>query len=119
VSLSVNTLGIFAIFGIYVFMAQYLQLVAGLSPLEAGLWTLPGAIVFIAGSNLAPMIVHRVRPALVVGAGLALTAVGIGLVIQAGTGALAVVVAAWVVMSIGMGPGVHPDLRPDYYCGPT
>jgi DHA2 family multidrug resistance protein-like MFS transporter len=46
------------------------------------MWTLPGATAFIAGSNLAPMIVHRIRPALVVGASLALTAVGIGLVSQ-------------------------------------
>ncbi len=103
-SLGVNTLGIFALFGAFVFMAQYLQLVAGLSPFEAGLWTLPGAIAFIVGSNVAPMLVRRVRPAFLVGAGLALAAVGMGLVAQAGTGSLAVVVTAWVIMSIGMAP---------------
>jgi DHA2 family multidrug resistance protein-like MFS transporter len=103
-SLGVNTLGVFAIFGLFVFMAQYLQLVSGLSPLEAGLWTLPSAIAFVVGSNLAPMIVRRVRPAFVVGAGLALAAVGIALVIPAGTDSIALIVAAWVVMSIGMGP---------------
>ncbi len=103
-SLGVNTLGIFALFGIYVFMAQYLQLVAGLSPLEAGLWTLPGAVAFVASSNLAPMLVRRIRPAFLVGAGLALTAVGVGLVIPAGTDSFAAIVAAWIIMSIGMGP---------------
>jgi DHA2 family multidrug resistance protein-like MFS transporter len=103
-SLSVNTLGIFALFGIFVFMAQYLQLVAGLSPFEAGLWTLPGAIAFIVGSNTAPMIVRRVRPAYMVGFGFVLAAIGIGLMIQTGTDSLPLVVASWVIVSIGMAP---------------
>ena len=34
---------IFVIAGIFLFIAQYLQLVLGLSPLVAGLWTLPSA----------------------------------------------------------------------------
>ena len=40
----------------FLFIAQYLQLVLGLSPLEAGLWTLPvvGA-AFVLGSMLAPV----------------------------------------------------------------
>ncbi|MCI0441244.1 MAG: MFS transporter [Chloroflexi bacterium] len=103
-SLGVNTIGIFALFGIYVFMAQYLQLVAGLSPWEAGLWTLPGAVAFIIGSNLAPMLVRRIRPALLVGAGLMLAAAGVGLLIQAGADSLTLVVVAWIVIAIGMGP---------------
>jgi DHA2 family multidrug resistance protein-like MFS transporter len=103
-SLGVNTLGIFALFGIYVFMAQYLQLVAGLSPLEAGLWTLPGAVVFIIGSNVAPLIVRLVRPSIVIGAGFLIAAVGVALLIQAGTDSLALVVASWIVISIGMAP---------------
>ncbi len=32
-------------FGAYVFIAQYLQLVLGPSPLAAGTWTLPWALV--------------------------------------------------------------------------
>jgi DHA2 family multidrug resistance protein-like MFS transporter len=48
------TLGIFSFLGVNFFIAQYLQLVLGLSPLEAGLWTLPGAAAFIVTSNLAP-----------------------------------------------------------------
>jgi MFS transporter, DHA2 family, multidrug resistance protein len=75
-------LGIFVLFGAYLHIAQYLQLVLGLSPLEAGLWTAPSAAGTIAGSMLATRIVRRVRPALVVGAGLALTAAGFGMLTQ-------------------------------------
>jgi MFS transporter, DHA2 family, multidrug resistance protein len=46
VSLAVNILAIFFMFGTFVFFAQYLQLVAGLDALTAGLWSLPGAIWF-------------------------------------------------------------------------
>ena len=48
-SLATNTLGFFVTFGIFFFIAQYLQLVLGLSPLEAGLWTVPSAAAFIVG----------------------------------------------------------------------
>ena len=43
VAISVNFIGIFFMFGTFIFMAQYLQLVAGLTPLMAGLWSVPGA----------------------------------------------------------------------------
>ncbi|MFN0193754.1 MAG: MFS transporter [Aestuariivirga sp.] len=45
-SLTVNILALFFMFGSFVFFAQYLQFVAGLDPLTAGLWSLPGAICF-------------------------------------------------------------------------
>jgi MFS transporter, DHA2 family, multidrug resistance protein len=62
-ALAANTLGFFVAFGVAVFIAQYLQLVLGLSPLEAGLWSVPGAGGFIAGSLLTPVLVRRIRPA--------------------------------------------------------
>ena len=46
-----NFLAIFVAFGYFLFVAQYLQLVLGLSPLEAGLWSLPSAVGFIVGSQ--------------------------------------------------------------------
>jgi hypothetical protein len=49
-SLTASLLSIFVIAGIF-FIAQYLQLVLGLSPLEAGLWTLPSASGLIAGGR--------------------------------------------------------------------
>lgn len=102
-SLATYTLGVFVAFGCFLFIAQYLQLVLGLSPLQAGLWSVPGAVTSIIGSNLAPVIVRRVRPAYVMASGLALAAVSFGLITQVGIDSLAIVVAANTVMSFGFG----------------
>jgi MFS transporter, DHA2 family, multidrug resistance protein len=104
-SLAVNFLAIFVAVGYFLFVAQYLQLVLELSPLEAGLWSLPSAIGFIVGSNAAPRIVRRVRPALVMGAGLGLAAIGLAILTQVGgSNGLATIVLASVVISLGLAP---------------
>jgi DHA2 family multidrug resistance protein-like MFS transporter len=59
-----------------VFAAQHLQLVNGLSPLGAGMAMLPGMVASIVSVQLAPLAARRIRPAYVIGAGLAVTAVG-------------------------------------------
>ena len=41
-----------AMFGVYIFITQYLQLVLGLSPLHAGLATVPWSLAFVVGSLL-------------------------------------------------------------------
>jgi MFS transporter, DHA2 family, multidrug resistance protein len=104
-SLVTFTLAIFAMFGSFMFIAQYLQLVLGLTPLEAGLWTLPQSVGFVVGSMLAPQIVRRVRPAFVMGGGLLLAAIGLGMLtqIEAGSG-LPILVTASIVMSLGLAP---------------
>jgi DHA2 family multidrug resistance protein-like MFS transporter len=102
-SLAVYTLGVFVAFGSFLFIAQYLQLVVGLSPLQAGLWSVPGAITSIIGSNVAPVIARRVRPAYVMASGLALAALSFGLITQVGINSLAIVVIANTVMSFGFG----------------
>ena len=76
-SLAVNVLAIFVAVGYFLFVAQYLQLVLGLSPLAAGLWSVPSAIGFIVGSNLAPRIVRTVRPAYLMAASLAWPRLGL------------------------------------------
>ena len=104
-SLAVNMLAIFVAVGYFLFVAQYLQLVLGLSPLVAGLWSVPSAIGFIVGSNVAPRIVRAIRPAFVMGAGLALAGVGLLVLTQVdAAGGLGVVVAASVVISLGLAP---------------
>src|SRR6266545_3604740 len=42
-ALAANTLDFFVAFAAFLFISQYLQLVLGLSPLEAGLWMLPSS----------------------------------------------------------------------------
>jgi MFS transporter, DHA2 family, multidrug resistance protein len=104
-SLAAFMLSIFVIAGIFLFLAQYLQLVLGLSPLQAGLWTVPSAGGLIAGSMLAPLIVRRVRPAFVMAGGLALSAVGFGMLIQVNAASgLAILVIGSVVFSLGVAP---------------
>ena len=67
---------ILLLFGAFLFLPQYLQLVLGLSPLRGGLWTLPWALGFVLGSLLTPALARRIRPAILMSAGLALSAGG-------------------------------------------
>ena len=97
--------GIFIVFGIDIFVAQYLQLVLGLSPLQAGLWTLPWMGGFIVGSNLAPLITRRVRAPLLMTGGLVLAAVGFVVLAQIdGRSSLAVLIVAMTMSSLGLAP---------------
>ena len=105
-ALATNLLGIFIAVGYFLFVAQYLQLVLGLSPLEA-LWSLPSAVGFIVGSNLAPRLLRRVRPAPVIGSGLAMAAIGLAVLTQVGgsyNADLAILAGASLVVSLGLAP---------------
>src|ERR671919_1426960 len=104
-SLATYGIGILLVFGGFLFLPQYLQLVVGLSPLEAGLWTLPWALGFVVGSNVTPVIARRIRPAPLMAGGLALAAVGFLAFTQidAASG-FAVIVAGSVAFSLGSAP---------------
>src|SRR5262249_51634667 len=94
--------GTFVAFGVFVFIGQYLQLVLGLSPLKAGLWTAPFAVAFILGSLLTPAIVRRVSPRWLMTAGLVVAAVGFGVVARVGgASGLALLVTGFFVYSLG------------------
>ncbi|MFF8604820.1 MFS transporter [Streptomyces sp. NPDC015346] len=69
-------LGMAALNGVEYLIPQYLQAVAGQSPLEAGVWLLPGAAGLIAGSQLTPALARRVRPAYVLVGGLLVSLTG-------------------------------------------
>lgn len=107
-ALAVNILGFLTTFAAFLFIAQYLQSVLGLSPLQAGLWGLPSALAFIAGSMLTPMIVRRFRPADVIAGGMTVAAAGfvlLALVDNVGS-PLAMLVLGSVVFSVGLTPVV-------------
>jgi MFS transporter, DHA2 family, multidrug resistance protein len=104
ISLGTFTLTTLVVFGSYVFVAQYLQLVIGLSPLRAGLWMLPGSLGVIAGSMLAPAIVRRVHPAFVMGGGLGLAAIGFGVLTCVGEAGLPGLVVGSSLVYLGLGP---------------
>src|SRR4029453_18387977 len=101
-SLAAYLVGTFVAFGAFLFIFQYLQLVRGQSPLVAALWAMPSFVAFIVGALLTPLIVHRVRPAIVMAAGLAVAAFGYALLAQVDVdSALALLVIASVVFSLG------------------
>jgi MFS transporter, DHA2 family, multidrug resistance protein len=103
-ALAIYTLGTLVAFGVFVFIAQYLQLVLGLSPLRAGLWTVPFALAFVVGSMLTPAVARRMRPTSVVIAGLFVAAIGFIMLTQVDGAGLALLVTGFVVFSLGLAP---------------
>ena len=104
-SLVVNIIGFFVAFGTFLFIAQYLQLVLGMSPLEAGLWTAPSGVAFIVGSMLAPVLADRMRPTCVIACGFMVAAIGFAVLTQVdASDGPAVVVVAYVILSLGLAP---------------
>jgi DHA2 family multidrug resistance protein-like MFS transporter len=106
-ALAINLLSIFVAFGPFVLIAQYLQLVLGLTPLQAGLWIVPSAIGNVVGSMVAPMLVRWMKPASVITAGLGIAAVGLIVLSQATpeSGLLAMVVGS-VILALGLTPPI-------------
>jgi DHA2 family multidrug resistance protein-like MFS transporter len=104
-ALGANTLAFAVVFGIEVFVAQYFQLVLGYSPLEAGLWSVPGAAAFVVGSQLTPPLAARVRPPVAMLGGIVVAIVGVALLTQASAAdGPGLVVAGIVILSLGLAP---------------
>ena len=94
-----------AMFGVYIYISQYLQLVLGLSPLQAGLATVPWALAFVAGSLLAPRLARRLPPKAILVWGLVTAAVGLGLItLIDGRWGLVILVVGTVIMGFGLAP---------------
>lgn len=103
-SLVINMSGIFVLFGGFFFVAQYLQLAAGMSPLEAGLWLAPSGAIFAAGSLVTPVIVHRFRPSTIVSIGFLLTGAGFLVMASIETFGAYSVLAGLILFSTGFAP---------------
>ncbi|WP_282777504.1 MULTISPECIES: MFS transporter [unclassified Nocardia] len=71
-----NLLSVFALAGVLFFGSQYLQLVLGKAPLQAGLLLIPGTIGSLTGSLGAAWLVRRWRPVSVLVSALLVAAVG-------------------------------------------
>jgi len=94
----------FGMFGSIFLLAQFLQVVQGYSPLEAGLRTLPWTAMPVVVTPIAGALSDRIggRPLLVTG--LVLQAIGLGwlAIVTSPTVAYATLVPAFVVSGIGM-----------------
>ncbi len=108
-SLSVTS-AFFALFGFIFLITQFLQLVQGFSPLEAGLRTLPFAIATGVTSPLAIVAMHRWGSKLVVAAGLAVMSAGfvIAARIEVDTPYVGLTLLSMVTIAIGLGLTTGP-----------
>jgi MFS transporter, DHA2 family, multidrug resistance protein len=104
-ALTINVFGAFFISGLFLFIAQYQQLVLGLSPLQAGLWSLPAACAFIVGSAVVPVLASRLSVRVMMIGGLAVAAAGFSILLSVrADGSLPALVAGSVVFSFGFTP---------------
>ncbi|WP_431896818.1 MFS transporter [Nonomuraea sp. bgisy101] len=124
ITMTIMTVGGVVMAGTTLLSTLYLQLVAGLSPLEAGLWLIPQNIAMIASMSLAPLVARRIRPAYVIATGLLLGTAGFLLHTQAvAVGGLPLVVAglvlasAGIAMPMGVGNGMVMSAAPQEKAG--
>ncbi|GAB3484431.1 MFS transporter [Nocardiopsis coralliicola] len=91
--------------GVFYLFTQFLQWGEGISPLAAGVWTLPYIAVNIAGALAGPALAGRYRPAAVVAGGLGAAAAGAALIAvpAVAAGPLPVLVAAFAFVGLGQG----------------
>ncbi|RJL20770.1 MFS transporter [Paracoccus siganidrum] len=104
-ALVVLLFGLVAVGGTMLLVTQYLQLVAGFSPLVAGLWMGPPALAMVAAGIGAPLIARHVRPGIVVAGALGLSVVGYLLLARLGNdhAGLATVVTGFSLAYLGLG----------------
>jgi DHA2 family multidrug resistance protein-like MFS transporter len=104
-ALATYGLSILFLFGGFLFLPQFLQLVVGMSPFQAGVWMLPWALAFVVGSMATPVLVRRVRPASLMAGGLAFAALGFLVFTRIGPGiAFWEFAAGTTIFSLGMSP---------------
>ena len=103
-TLAVLAASAFVMFGASFYVAQYLQFVLGLSPLQAGLCLAPATAAVIVGAQLAPSLARRFDDTVIMAAGLGVSAVGFALLTQVDAHDLPLLVASYFTMSLGVGP---------------
>jgi DHA2 family multidrug resistance protein-like MFS transporter len=107
-----NTVSIFAFVGLLFFFSQYLQLVRGLGPLQAGLVELSATVASIVVIALTGFMLGRLGRGRAISVGLALGAVGLGVLALAEgmTGLVGIIIGFAIV---GFGAGLAMTLATD------
>ncbi|MFE9245954.1 MFS transporter [Nocardiopsis sp. NPDC006938] len=105
-ALGVMLVGAVAMGGMNFLLVQYLQLVAGNSPLAAGAWMLPPILVMIAATLCCASLARKVGRATVIGGGMFVTGAGflVLVFVSADSGTVPVVLGL-LLASVGLGPG--------------
>ncbi len=100
---------LFALLGLFFLMTQYLQFVLGYSALEAGLRIAPVALALLVIAPLSVVVAHRVGTKYVVTAGLALIALGLGLLSQTTVqGTYRDCIGPFLVLGVGVALSLAP-----------
>lgn len=94
----------FAMAGVLLMLSQWLQLVQGNSPLEAGVMMLPMAIASLVGGSAAPGLALRVGARPVMAGGLALGGAAMAALVFVGSDVTYPVIAVIMVL-VGLGTG--------------
>jgi DHA2 family multidrug resistance protein-like MFS transporter len=106
-ALSVYILAALAMGGMYLMFTQYLQLVAGMSPLQTGLTILPAALLLVGVSMYTPILARRVRPGYIIAGGMAVQVIGYLMLTQVdSTAGLPLLIAGFIVLY----PAVNPAM---------
>jgi DHA2 family multidrug resistance protein-like MFS transporter len=100
----INLVSVFSLVGFLFFVSQHLQLVLGLSPLNAAFALVPGLVVMIIAGLVVVPIVRRVRPSFVVASSLSLAAAAYAIIMLTGQDATEGTLAiAFAVLGLGIG----------------
>ncbi|MGP3536031.1 MFS transporter [Microbacterium sp. RD1] len=98
----VNLLSVVGLVGFLYFVAQHLQLVVGLTPLQAGLALVPGLVAMIFSGLLVVPVARRHPARVIVPAALGFSVVAY-IMVAFGTAELPILVTAFVALGIGIG----------------
>ncbi|MEU6677919.1 MFS transporter [Streptomyces sp. NPDC046853] len=106
-------LAIIAMFGLFLFLTYYLQIVKGFSPVKTGFAFLPMIVGMITGSTqIGARLMTRVAPRLLMGPGFVVAAVGMLLLTQLeiGTSYAGLILPAQLLLGLGMGTAFMPAM---------
>lgn len=112
VAVLANVAGVFALVSVLYFFPQYIQLVLGKTPLQAGVWALPIAFGAILGAMLAPALARKVAIGWLIGLGLLVAAGGYATLAALGVEETVMIAFAGGAL-IGCGVGLADTLTND------
>jgi EmrB/QacA subfamily drug resistance transporter len=107
-------LAVIAMFGLFLFLTYYMQVVRGYSPVKSGLAFLPFTAGIVTGSTqIAARLMHRVPARVLMVPGLILAAAGMGLLTQltVDSSFVGVVLPAELLISLGLGSTMMPAMN--------
>ncbi|NEB73892.1 MFS transporter [Streptomyces sp. SID14478] len=106
-------LAVIAMFGLFLFLTYYLQVVKGFSPVKTGFAFLPMIAGMITGSTqIGARLMTRVPPRLLMGPGFVVAALGMGLLTQLSvdTSYAGLILPAQLLLGLGMGTAFMPAM---------